>query len=245
MLVRAEGLLHRLRDGGAHIEVGDNTLRVTAPAGVLTADLQKEVVAHKAYMLDVVVEAVELLNRCGARLIKQGDRVVVGTWRDADGPEVRDALDVVGLGDVKVAHLDDPEACIPDCYRQYVHKHVSEIWARQGLLATPAERLEAERKARFLNRLFDTWGTSPRSSRIKAATVLHGMLRRKQRAGRRRWFDREQSISHQRMPYVGFWAGCVGSMSGFLEQPDIRFSCGFSRLDRICRVCRVFSVGGG
>lgn len=191
MLMRAEALLHRLRDGGAHIEVSHDALRIVAPPGVLTSDLQKDVVAHKAYMLDVVTEAVELLNGRGARLIRTGGQIVIGLWRDADGPAVRDALDVVGLGDAKVAHLDDSEACIPDRYRQYVPEYVSEIWERQGLLATPAERLEAERKARFLNQVFDTCGTSPRPSRITAATVLHGMLRKKQRSRKPRWFDRE------------------------------------------------------
>ncbi|MFB3896241.1 MAG: hypothetical protein ACE14V_08060 [bacterium] len=65
---------------------------------------------------------------------------------------------------------------IPEQYRRFVPEYVKNIWAAQGLLASPAERLEAAAKAKLLNRLFDALGSSPRPSRITAATVLHGML---------------------------------------------------------------------
>ena len=42
---------------------------------------------------------------------------------------------------------------------------------------------------------------------------------------------------------VGFLARNVGSLSGFLEEPDISFANRISRLGRKCRECRVFLTG--
>jgi hypothetical protein len=42
---------------------------------------------------------------------------------------------------------------------------------------------------------------------------------------------------------VGFLARNVGSMAGFLEEPDTRFANRISRLGRECRKCRVFTTG--
>jgi hypothetical protein len=42
---------------------------------------------------------------------------------------------------------------------------------------------------------------------------------------------------------VGFLARNVGSMAGFLEEPDTRFASRISRLGRECRKCRVLVAG--
>jgi hypothetical protein len=175
-------LLRELRRRGAHVELGEGTLRVTAPAGMLTEELTNRISAQKQAVMQLVAGAVDLLNTRGVRLVRQKDRLVVGIWRDADGREVREALDVVGLGHIEVHHLEDPGSDIPYRYRQFVPEYVKQIWAEKGLPATASERLEAEAKARYLNRMTDTLGSMPRPSRITGATpVLHGMLaRRKQ-----------------------------------------------------------------
>lgn len=179
MLSAASDLLRQLRDHGARLEIFDGTLRVTAPEGLLNDDLKRRLVKLKPQLLGLINAAVDLLNCRGARLIRNGDRTVIGLWRDAGGREIREALDVVGLGAADVLDLDDPQSDIPDRYRQFVPDYVKEMWSRQGLLVSPAERLEAEVKARYLNRLFSTLGTAPSRSHITAAIVLHGMLAKK------------------------------------------------------------------
>ncbi len=179
MLSTPLALLHQLRDYGAELQIIDGTLRVGLPASVLTEDLRQQITGLKPQLLDLVKEAVDLLNQRCARLIRTGNQTVIGLWRDADGRDVREALDIVGLGDAEVFCLDDPESDIPSRYRQFVPDYIKTLWAKQGLLATPAERLEAEAKARYLNRFFDTVGTAKSRSQITAATVLHGMLAKK------------------------------------------------------------------
>jgi len=44
-------------------------------------------------------------------------------------------------------------------------------------------------------------------------------------------------------PSVGFLGGNVGSVSGFLEEPDISFANRIICLGRKCRECRVFLAG--
>lgn len=181
MLDQARELLRELRNCGARIDLGDGTLRVTAAAGILTEDLKDRISGQKVELMQLVAAALDLLNTRGVRLVRLNDQVVVGIWRDADGREVREALDAVGLGHAEVYHLEDPESDIPHRYRQFVPDYVNRIWEEQGLLATTSERLEAEAKARFLNRMTNALGSMPRPSRITGATVLHGMLaRRKQ-----------------------------------------------------------------
>ena len=179
MLSTASDLLHLLRDGGAELEIIDGKLRVTAPDGVLTDEVKRRLVNLKPQLLELISGALDLLNRRGARLIPKGDQTAIGLWHDADGREVREALHVVGLGAAEVLLLDDPGSDIPARYREFVPEYVKEIWSRQGLLASPAERLEAESKARCLNQLFDTLGTAHSRSHITAATVLHGLLAKK------------------------------------------------------------------
>jgi hypothetical protein len=53
---------------------------------------------------------------------------------------------------------------------------VKAIWSRQGLLATPTERLLAEIKARRINAFFNSLGPAYRTKGVTAATVLHGIL---------------------------------------------------------------------
>ena len=185
MLSDASDLLRRLRDHGTDLRMLNGRLRVTAPEGHLTDELKRQLVELKPQLLALMTAAVELLNRRGAQLIQNGKRMVIGLWRDADDREVREALDMAGLGQAEVLYLDDPESDIPDQYRQSAPEYVRTIWAKQGLLASPAERLKAEAKARYLNRLFDTLGTAPGRSHITAATVLHGMLAAKKKPGLR------------------------------------------------------------
>jgi len=179
MLSTGPDLLHLLRDGGAELEIIDGKLRVTAPDGVLTDEVKRQLVELKPQLLELISGALDLLNRRGARLIPKGARTAIGLWHDADGREVREALHVVGFGAAEILFLDDPESDIPARYREFVPECVKESWSRQGLLASPAERLEAESKARYLNRLFDTLGTAGSRSHIAGTTVLHGLLAKK------------------------------------------------------------------
>ena len=179
MLKPALDLLRELRQLGAEIETQDSALQVIASAGVLTDEIKQQLAFRKTEMLALFAHSIRLLNRRGVRLINRDGRTVLALWRDADGREVRDALEAVGHDGAEVLYLDDPEADVPERYRQFVPEYVKAIWARAGLLATPTERLEAEAKARHINRLFDALGTSPRPSRITGATVLHGLLKKR------------------------------------------------------------------
>ena len=50
-------------------------------------------------------------------------------------------------------------------------------------------------------------------------------------------------MTGERQRDVGFLVRNVGSLSGFLEEPDNSFSNRIIRLDRKCRKCRVFLTG--
>lgn len=168
--------MRHLRRVGGDIEVHDGSLQVTAPAGVLTDALKQELAGHKAELVALVREAVQMLNERGARLIVRGGQHVIGVWKDADSRELREALEVVGYGEAPVFYLDDPTAGIPERYRHFMPDYVKAIWTRKGLLATPSQRLEAAVKAQRLNRILDTYGAASGHSGVTADTVLHGML---------------------------------------------------------------------
>jgi hypothetical protein len=177
VLNRALELFDELDALGVCFEAAEGELHVTAPCGVLTDELKQEIVANKEVLLDVVGRATDLLNRYGVRII--GD--AVGLWRVADRPEVRRALKAAGLGGAEVRYLDDADADIPNRYREFVPLRVQQVWDDERVLGTPEERIEAERKARRINALFDELGTCPIPSRTTAETVLHGMLARKRK----------------------------------------------------------------
>ncbi len=181
MLKPALDLVRELRQLGAEFDAAGGVLQITAPAGVLTGAIKAEIAARKPDILALFSESLRLLNERGVRIIRRERKDVFALWADADCQEVRNALEALGHDRPEVLHLDDPDLDIPHRYREHVPKLVQEKWERSGLFATPDERLEAEKKAHFLNRMFDAFGTSPRRSRITAATVLHGMLARKQR----------------------------------------------------------------
>jgi hypothetical protein len=169
-------LIRNLRRAGAQIEADGDNLRVTAVPGVLTESMKAELVARKTEILTLFGEAVRLLNERGARLIPRDGGNVVALWHDADGCDVRDALDAIGAGEVEMVYLDDVNADIPNRYRQFVPGYVSRIWAARGLPATGPQRIEAAARAHYINRFFDTYGTSPRRSGITMETLLHGLL---------------------------------------------------------------------
>jgi hypothetical protein len=173
----ALALVRSLRQVGAQIEVDDGQLRVTASAGALTEALKQELVFHKTAVLALFATAFQLLNERGARLIPRDAGTAVAVWRDADGRDLRDALEVIGHGEAEVLHLDDLDSDIPERYRQFVPEYVLRIWERRGLSVTGQQRIQATARARRLNLFFDTYGTSPRPCRITVETVLHGMLR--------------------------------------------------------------------
>jgi hypothetical protein len=171
-------LVRSIRRAGAEIQVDGDGLRVTAGPGVLTDAMKEELVARKPEILDLFDEAFRLLNERGVRLIPREGENVVAVWSDADGRDLRDALELIGAGETEVLHLDDPDAEIPGRYHQFVPEYVKRIWAARGLPSTGPQRIEAAARARWLNHFFDTYGTSPRRSAITTETVLHGMLRR-------------------------------------------------------------------
>jgi len=117
---------------------------------------------EKNEVLELFSESLQLLNDRGVRIISRDGRRFA-LWRDADGPEVRDALDALGHLDRTILYLDDPYTGIEEQYWNcYVPQYVKEIWSRLGLLASPYDRREAEAKARRINAYFNspfTYGT--------------------------------------------------------------------------------------
>jgi hypothetical protein len=62
-----------------------------------------------------VVSARSLLNRTGARLMQLEGIITIGVWPDHDGPEIREALRIVGHGLLPIRYLDG--AGIPQQYK--------------------------------------------------------------------------------------------------------------------------------
>jgi len=174
-------LVRLLRHSGADFDIDGGNLQVTAPAGVLTDEIKQELIARKQEVLEVFSESLRLLNDRGVRIISR-DGGTFALWRDADGPEVGHALDTLGHLDYTVLHLDDPYNDIDEPYWNYVPDYVKEIWSRQGLLASPYERREAEAKARRINAYFDSLGPRYLTKGVTITTVLHGMLAAKKKA---------------------------------------------------------------
>jgi hypothetical protein len=177
MLNQAVELFDELHHAGVRFKVIGGELQVTAPRGVLTDELRQEIVANKAQLVELVGGATDLLKSYGVQIIG----IAIVLWQVADVPEVRRALKAVGLGDAEVRYLDDPDADIPSGYREFVPLRIQQMWDDQRTLGTPQERIEAERKARRINTIFDESGASRRPSRITGKTVLHGELARQKR----------------------------------------------------------------
>lgn len=177
MLNAASEFLRQLQARGARIKALGDILRIEAPEGVLTDEIKHQIVELKPYLLKLFHDAISVLNRRGARQIRGGDKIIIGLRKDADDHELREALHVVGLGTAEVMYVEHLGSGAGR-YDQFV-AHAAQRRASGGPSAvTPVERLEAEVKARRLNRLFDLHGTAPRPSRITTATVLHGMARK-------------------------------------------------------------------
>jgi hypothetical protein len=173
MLNQVIELFDELYHAGVRFNVTGGELQVTAPRGVLTDALKQEIVANKAQLVDLIGGAGDLLKSYGVQIIG----AEIGLWRVADLPEVRRALKAVGLGDAEVRYLDDPDADIPSECSECVPPRIQQMWDDRRILGTPQERIEAERKARLINAIFDQLGTSP--SRVTGKTVLHGELARR------------------------------------------------------------------
>jgi hypothetical protein len=176
-------LVRELHSLGAEIDRVEGKLSITAPGGVLTEEIRQEIGAHKSQILALLSESLSLLDERGVRIIRRDGKDIFALWRDADGRDVRDALDALGHSDTEVVYLDDPEVDISARYREFVPEYVKAKWERAGLLATPMQRIEAEAKARRLRRLSVALRAS-RPSRLTAATVLHGMLAKQNRASK-------------------------------------------------------------
>lgn len=52
------------------------------------------------------IAAMRLLNLAGCRIIRQGSAFLIGTWQDLDGPELRNAIRLVGMREYPVIHLE-------------------------------------------------------------------------------------------------------------------------------------------
>lgn len=50
--------------------------------------------------------AMRLLNLAGVRIIRQTSGFVIGIWQDLDGPEVRNAIRLVGMREYPVIHIE-------------------------------------------------------------------------------------------------------------------------------------------
>ncbi len=46
------------------------------------------------------------MNLCGARIIRHGAELQIGLWSDVDGPEIRAAIDTLGMSELQVLHLE-------------------------------------------------------------------------------------------------------------------------------------------
>lgn len=78
----AKAILESLRVLGASVSLVGDKLRVEAPAGVLTDDLRRELIEHKAELVRLLRPAPDLpppvCDRCGGALFWQS--VAYGPW---------------------------------------------------------------------------------------------------------------------------------------------------------------------
>lgn len=54
----------------------------------------------------LITEELRVMNLCGARIIRLGSELKVGLWSDVDGPEIRAAIDTLGMSELQVIHLE-------------------------------------------------------------------------------------------------------------------------------------------
>lgn len=78
----AQAVLERLRSLGARVSLAGDKVRVEAPAGVLTDDLRRELIEHKAELVRLLRPAPDLpppaCDRCGGTLFWQS--IAYGPW---------------------------------------------------------------------------------------------------------------------------------------------------------------------
>ena len=69
----------------------------------------------KRHRTEAIAGAMGPTPRRGVRIMRFGADLQIGIWQDLDGPERRDAIRAVGMGDQPVVHLEGPN--VPTRYK--------------------------------------------------------------------------------------------------------------------------------
>jgi hypothetical protein len=104
--------------------------------------------------IELWLNASALLNYEGIRILKLKGRFVIGVWSDRDKPEVRAALDVLGMGQLPIRYLDSDT--VPESYKVSSFKDQPIPWR---VLKAMEEQSEAPWIVR--DRLLDEIGWCP------------------------------------------------------------------------------------
>jgi hypothetical protein len=71
-------------------------------------------------------DAMRLLNLAGCRIIAEDCGFLIGIWDDLDGPELRRAIWVLGMGEHRIVHLESREIAIQFKSRRCPERHRGE-----------------------------------------------------------------------------------------------------------------------
>ncbi|MGI9070575.1 MAG: hypothetical protein ACR2JB_04410 [Bryobacteraceae bacterium] len=85
-------------------------------------------------------EALQLLNLAGVRIMRYDSELRLGTWGDLDGTELRAAINVVGMDELRVVHLESAEVPIRFKIRSCPDRNPGEsfeAWRQRALRETP------------------------------------------------------------------------------------------------------------
>jgi hypothetical protein len=175
----AIALLAKLQGEGVTIQKHGKRLSVEGASDILTPDVMEALRRNKAELLGLledparipvqvadaimatgpaaatgsqVAVAKAVLSRTGVRIMALDDGQTVGIWSDLDSPDVRAAVETLGMEAWPVKYLDEPE--IPARYklRQIAGKPVpasvllqmiratSEPWARRDIMLAEMEQ---------------------------------------------------------------------------------------------------------
>ncbi|MGI9074702.1 MAG: hypothetical protein ACR2JB_26075 [Bryobacteraceae bacterium] len=87
-----------------------------------------------------IAEAMQLLNLAGVRIMRYGPELRLGIWEDLDGPELRAAINVVGMDELRVVHLESADVPIRYKVRSCPDRNPGEsfeAWQTRALREAP------------------------------------------------------------------------------------------------------------
>ncbi|MGI9072565.1 MAG: hypothetical protein ACR2JB_14925 [Bryobacteraceae bacterium] len=113
---------------GSYQGEGDTSSAVSVPQGG-TDKTDKSLSQEQA-------EAMQVLNLCGVRIMRYGSELRIGAWEDLDVPELRAAIQTVGIAELRVVHLEGADVPIRYKVRQCPDRASGEsfeAWRRRAL----------------------------------------------------------------------------------------------------------------